>query len=239
MSTASEVRAAPVDKRKVRHDRKRQRLLDEAMALVVEDGLEGLTIARLANRVGSSVGALYRYFEGKEEMIVGLQELAIADFRAFMDARLTELEAKLPPSASPSVVALVNLAAAIGSYVQHRDGSPNAHRLVDLFLSAPEAVLSDDEARAIAVRVVEPILGRVGALLHEAVKAGALADGDPAQRTHLAWAFVHGLDHFRKRDRINGANLQVRVLQPIALRTLLMAWGAKPAELDQALTLVG
>lgn len=226
--------AAPVDKRKVRHDKKRQKLLDEAMALVVEDGIEGLTIARLANRIGGSVGALYRYFESKEELIVGLQEMAIADFRSFMDARLVEQAARMPEGTSKSVAALAQLMTSIAAYIHHADGSPNAHRLVDLFLSAPDAVLSDEDARAIAVRVVEPILGRVAFLLDEAAKAGAIAEGDRAQRTHLAWAFVHGLDHFRKRDRINGENLQVRVLQPMALRTLLAAWGAKAGELDKA-----
>jgi len=236
MQTA--VDSKPVDKRKVRHDRKREKLLDEAMALVVEDGMEGLTIARLANRIGGSVGALYRYFESKEELVVGLQELAIADFRDFLDARLAAQTRALGACTSPQAGALARIMAAVAAYVDHADGSPQPHRLVDLFLSTPDAVLSDAHAQAVGQRVILPILQIVGGLLAEAVAVGALAAGDVEQRTHLAWAFVHGLDHFRKRDRLNGAHLQVEVLVPLAVRTLLAGWGASTSALDEAAALV-
>lgn len=228
----------PVDKRKVRHDRKRQKLLDEAMALVVEDGMEGLTIARLANRIGGSVGALYRYFESKEELVVGLQEMAIADFREFLDRRLAAQAEAFPEDVSPRVAALAKIMSAVAAYVDHADGSPQPHRLVDLFLSTPDAVLSDEDARAVGQRVIMPILEIVGGLLALAVQVGALAPGHVEQRTHLAWAFVHGLDHFRKRDRLNGEHLQVQVLLPLAVRTLLAGFGAQTADLDQAEALV-
>lgn len=232
------VESKSVDKRKVRHDRKRQKLLDEAMALVVEDGMEGLTIARLANRIGGSVGALYRYFESKEELVVGLQEMAIADFRGFLDQRLSTQDAALAAGTAPRVAALTRIMAAVQAYVDHADASPQPHRLVDLFLSMPDAVLSDEDAKAVGQRVVAPILEIVGGLLAQAVGVGALQPGHVEQRTHLAWAFVHGLDHFRKRDRLNGEHLQVQILLPLAMRTLLGGFGAQAADLDAAEKLV-
>lgn len=224
------------DKRKVRHDKKRQKLLDEAMAIVTHDGIEALTIARLAQRIRGSVGALYRYFESKEELVFGLQEMAIVTFRQFLESRASEaaIAAKAPATAPDGVLALARFMTVVTAYVDHADHSPETHRLVDHFLSTPEALLSDDDARVITERVVRPILELVGGFLARAAATGALAPGNPEQRTHLAWAFMHGLDHFRKRDRINGTHLQVKVLLPLAVRTLLSGWGAKDAELTAA-----
>jgi len=228
--------APRTDKRKVRHDKKRQKLLDEAMALVVADGIEGLTIARLANRIGGSVGALYRYFESKEELVFGLQEMAILDFRGYLERRVEEHQ--VPAGTAPRVALLSRLMLVITAYVDHAGVSREMHRLVDHFLSTPDAILSDQHARAITDRVVGPILELVSGLLERAVVEGALAPGDAQQRTHLAWACMHGLDHFRKRDRINPPALQLKALLPVAVRTLMSGWGAASADLDAAQALV-
>jgi AcrR family transcriptional regulator len=229
------VTASPsTDKRKARHDKKRRAYLDEAMGLVVQDGLEGLTIARLASRMNASVGAVYRYFPSKEALLVGLQEIAISDFNAYMQQRLQEVEASLDPAKSPKASALARIMVAFGSYIEHAESSPRPHRLVDTFLSFPEAVLSDSEARSVGERLLAPILGSVADLLSAAVAAGALEPGDSIQRTHLAWAYVHGLDHFRKRDRINPEALKVATLLPIAYAGFLRAFGAKPEVIAEA-----
>ncbi len=214
------------DKRKVRHDQRRDRYLAEAMKLVVEEGIEGLTIARLAARMRGSNGAIYRYFPSKESLMVSLQELAIADFHAFMTERLERLEATLPKGVPAKVRALARLGCAFECYLRHAVASPRPHRLVDAFLSSPEAVLSDAEAASIAERLVAPILEQFAATLAEAEATGAIDAGDRAQRTHLAWAIVHGLDHFRKRDRINPAALRVEALLPAARHSYLRGLGA-------------
>jgi|GEM_PF-500672 len=227
----------PPDKRKVRHDKKRQSYLSEAMGLVVQDGMEGLTIARLAARMDASVGAVYRYFPSKEALLVGLQELAIADFHGFMQRRLSELAPRLA-SASPHARGLARIMIAFGSYIEHAESSPRPHRLVDAFLSFPEAVLSDAEARSIGERLLSPILGAFAGLLGEAVASGTIDAGDDHQRTQLAWAYVHGLDHFRKLDRINPAALHLRSLLPLARAGLLRGFGARQEHIVEAEKLV-
>ena len=224
---------APTDKRKVRHVKKRDAYLAEAMGLVVQDGMEGLTIARLANRMNASVGAVYRYFESKEALVVGLQEMAIADFHGFMVERLARAEARLS-GAAPRARALARLMIAFGAYIEHAESSPRPHRLVDTFLSFPEAVLSDEEARSIGERLLAPILKAFTALLEDAVATGALEPDNNVQRTYLAWAFVHGLDHFHKRDRISPIELRVKALLPIARAGLLRAFGAAPQVIAEA-----
>lgn len=226
------------DKRRVRHDQRRQRYLSEAMKLVVEEGLEGLTIARLATRMKGSNGAIYRYFPSKESLMVSLQELAIADFDTFMGERLGRLDSRLAASTPADARALARLIVGFESYLEHAERSPRPHRLIDAFLSSPEAVLSDAEASSIAERLVAPILERFAGLLADAENSRAIEPADRGQRTHLAWAIVHGLDHFRKRDRINPTNLRVAALLPAARRSYLRGLGARPETITAAERLV-
>ena len=74
---------------------RRQEIVDAAMQLVLEDGLDGLTIARLAKEVDAAVGAIYRYFDGKEAVIVELQLLAVQRLVEQLQARLEQVESQL------------------------------------------------------------------------------------------------------------------------------------------------
>ncbi|MFT7579966.1 MAG: AcrR family transcriptional regulator, partial [Myxococcota bacterium] len=61
-----------MDRRAQRRETRKQEMLDAAMGIVLDEGIEALTIARIAARLDAAVGALYRYFPGKEALIVGL-----------------------------------------------------------------------------------------------------------------------------------------------------------------------
>lgn len=49
-------------------------VLDSAAGILEEDGLDGLTTNRAAERAGLSVGSLYQYFPNKEAIVVSLLE---------------------------------------------------------------------------------------------------------------------------------------------------------------------
>src|SRR3989304_863625 len=51
---------------------RRQEILTEARQIVATHGMHGLTIKSLARATGVSEGALYRHFEGKDEILLGL-----------------------------------------------------------------------------------------------------------------------------------------------------------------------
>ena len=54
----------------------RQRLLAAALELVEEEGVEALSMRRLAARVGVSATALYRHFADKDELLQHLVDEA-------------------------------------------------------------------------------------------------------------------------------------------------------------------
>jgi AcrR family transcriptional regulator len=61
-------------------DRKRE-ILDVAMDLVVMDGVASLTMKRVADAMGFSEAAMYRHFDGKQDLIINLVRLVSGRFQ--------------------------------------------------------------------------------------------------------------------------------------------------------------
>src|SRR5215510_12709301 len=73
----------PTRLRKPRADglRSRQTILDAAARLATVEGLEGLSIGRLADHIGMSKSGLYAHFGSKEELQLATVETAEQIFR--------------------------------------------------------------------------------------------------------------------------------------------------------------
>jgi AcrR family transcriptional regulator len=212
----------------------REAVLKAATEAIAAEGLEALTIARLAARIGVSVGGLYRYYPGKDAIVAALEQQALAAYAALQDKRLATVDGALRRRrAPPAVAALARLIAAGEVYLGHAAHAPVHHRLLDLFLSTPEPLLGDAPAREVEAALA-PILGRCAALLDDAVAVGALAAGDAQVRTSALWALLHGVDHFRKRDRLLPPKLHARRIADDALDALLRGWGAAERDLAAA-----
>jgi AcrR family transcriptional regulator len=79
--------AAPVDLRGRRREAKQAQILAEAWALARRDGLAGISLRDLADRVGLRQPSLYAYFDSK----LGLYDLMFADGNRQLLARVDTL----------------------------------------------------------------------------------------------------------------------------------------------------
>ncbi len=215
-------------RREERRAARRREVLDAAWGLVLEGGLDGLTIAALAERVGAAVGALYRYFPGKEALVAALQTEAIGALHADLTARLRAVEGMAAErGVTRAAGALACAAAPALGYLAEARRAPARHRLIAAILGAPAPVL--DEATALEVeRSVGALIALAAAPLEAAAQAGALEPGPPRQRTLLAWAAVQGLSSFAHRDRFVAPEERSDALAGPLLVTLLRGWGADP-----------
>lgn len=200
------------------------------MAIVAERGPEALTMPRLAEAADVAVGGLYRYFDGKDALLAALQVRAIHALAEAIDAHQAQLPLADLDAGSAALARVLGLARA---WHRFRERQPHLHGLLDEALSAPHALLSDDDARAVDA-ALQPALARCAEALQAAADAGALHPGHALQRTHVLWAVLHGTDHFRKRDRLLPAPLHAAVLAEQAVATLLQGWGARPEPLSRA-----
>lgn len=70
------VAARPVDKRRLRGDRTRQAILTQAARLASAEGLEAVSLQRLATELGISKSGLFAHFGSKEELQLATVEEA-------------------------------------------------------------------------------------------------------------------------------------------------------------------
>ncbi len=71
---------------------KRQAIMQAAMELIAEQGFHGTPTSQIANKAGTGVGTIYRYFKDKDELIEAVHEsihaVYVNAFAEFLDPQL-------------------------------------------------------------------------------------------------------------------------------------------------------
>ena len=211
MATAHEPapmsRTTAGDGRKQRADglRSRQVILTAAAELASVEGLEGLSIGRLADHVGMSKSGLFAHFKSKEELQIATIDAAMEIFRR---------EVSEPGMAgAPGVARVLSQADAFFSHLERRVFPGGCFFI---------AVAAEMDARPGPVRdhlraVYNVLLQGVTDLIREAQVLGEIApDEDLAQLTYEIDAFLIGANFaylfFEDRDAL------VRARRAIAAR---------------------
>lgn len=204
---------AALDPRQRRREEKTRVFLEHAAALVLENGLDGLTMPGLARRAGVAVGGLYRYFENKQHLMAALQIEALREMHAWMRAHC----------GGNGLSGLRSMVTCVSAFSQ---AHPTSFTLLDIAVSDPRQILDDDLAEAVG-EAVEPILQGVDRCLESAVRNGELTAGETRQRTLILWSLVFGCLHHRKTDRRKrDPNLHAEAVLNAGLDALLRGWGA-------------
>ncbi len=207
-------------------------LLERAMELVEADGIEGLTLQRVAQSLGYVTTAVYRYFPSKDALVAALQRRAIGVVREHFERELLRRVGPLGDAAAPTR-ALAALLAAADIYLDLPRAEPRAWFLVAVLLGDPRPLLSDEESARTRPGVVEFLSG-VGLLFEAAVRERALDPGSKEERVLTFWAALHGALCLEKARRIAPELPPSRAIGLAAVRGLLAGWGATPARVGAA-----
>ena len=81
---------SPARRRRLAPEQRADEILDAAAALVVEEGIAGITMAKIADRANVSKGLLYAYFANVKEL---LQAVLIREHRAHHAEQLETVQA--------------------------------------------------------------------------------------------------------------------------------------------------
>lgn len=227
--TPSETSAArPASPRARRRARRRDEIVAKALELLGEEGLEGLTMARLATELDLTPGALYRYFSGKDALVVEMQAVCI-------DRMVQRFEAEPRTHVDDPVEgALAELIRTAVFYARLPDEDPSTYRLISLTLATPDPVVTDEAAS----RVREPLeraFSMIARRMAGAVEVGALTAGDPVGRSVLLWSAVQGVVQTGKLDRLAPGLFTPLPRVTQLVETLLCGWGAPASPLARAL----
>lgn len=143
---------------------RREQIVAEARRLLAEEGPAGLSMRRVAARLGIQAPSLYKHVADKAELELELVAAAFRDQAELFELTLGAVQQRSGPGA---------LAALAGTYRRYACANPHLYRLVNAQPLPRERLPAGLEARAAA-----PLIEAAG--------------GDPAL-ARAAWAFAHGM----------------------------------------------
>lgn len=155
----------------------REQILACARDIYVEEGLQGLSMRSLAERVGVTAPAIYRHFEGKEDL---LSEIIGEGLELFGTYIYAALEGETP---------LERLHLGARAYL---DFALEQRRFYEvLFMSPAQLGLAGlpEDTRNLAAATFQFLVDRV----RECMDEGVLREDDPCEVATTIWAHGHGL----------------------------------------------
>ena len=179
----------------------RERLIEAALEILSEDGIEALTLRSVARRAGVSHGAPARHFRSLSDL---LAEVAAVGYRLLSEA-VEKSGASLPPDEASSS----HLAAAGRAYIESALAHPGLFALMFRTgdLAADNLSYARDSSAAFR-----------GLLEHVLVaqSEGWKPDHDPRLLAGALWSSVHGLATLWAQGAYQNANPEASLENAIA-----------------------
>ncbi len=208
-----------------RRQAKIDRILEATRHIAVAEGVGAVSIKRVANAADYTPGALYRYFASKDALLSAVVVQLIDELAITLDSFDVAIRDE---------GGLTRIAGQAVCYRAHAEAHPHAFALLSQLVAEPQEVIGDEsEARPIIdsmLSALTPVARAIG----DAAQEGALDRGDVEARTQLLFASLQGCLLLRKQERRSEGRIDASQLAALALRTLLVGWGAAPSSADIA-----
>lgn len=163
-----------------RHQRTQQAILDAARAIIRSEGVVGLSMRAIAERIDYSPAGLYEYFDGKDEIIAAVCDAAFDQ----LTQALRATDPSLPPRAFLRECGV--------NYV--RFALENTDAFLLMFTNAPLAAPPDSPTEAMLRH--SPAFMVLYDAVQRCVEAGVFTpqpDYDTLAMAMTCWQMVHGM----------------------------------------------
>jgi AcrR family transcriptional regulator len=190
------------------HGDLRNALVQAGTQMLAETGVDGLSMRRLAERLGVSHNAPYQHFADKEAILAAI---AAQGFRA-LDSAIADAQAALPVG----LPSLDHLKAAGAAYVTFVLANP--HYVPVMFGTLSHERYPELSAVSLAA------LDRLAAVFRRAQASGEIVPGSADDRAVMAWTMLHGLSSILAVGKLPGAVLGRRTPQDMAHAYLEQLW---------------
>jgi AcrR family transcriptional regulator len=204
------------------HGDLRNALLEAALELVAEKGVEGFSLREAARAVGVSAAAAYRHFEDRSALLAALALGGLAELAAVMERAI----ARAPGVAGSPARAAAELGAIGAAYVEFAVANPSHFRVMfgpwcdhpELEELPPELFPGGRDPYQLLVDTLDGM-----------VRAGAIAPAAREGAEIAAWAAVHGLATLLVEGSLPLTAAERVQAYGVVQRTLLLGLGAAPA----------
>lgn len=205
--------------------------LQTALQIATQEGLDALTMARLASEVDAAVGTVYTYFPSKGALVAEVQREAIERIAASYLTLLPVIEERVA-DLDPAVAALAHLVGFARFSIESVETLPLEQELLQQLLQAHEAVPTEEGARVLPA--VFRLLDLARERFDHATAAGALHPADGMDRTIVLAAALNGVLQLRRLARWDPELLDGTRLARQLVDDLLAGFGAHADALAQA-----
>lgn len=154
----------------------RGQILEAALALLQQEGLDGVSIRKIADRIGVSHMLLYSYFENRAAIIQSLRERGFEQMEAFCVESLRRAE---------TGDALIEVRALLERMIQVSREHPMLYQLA-------WRRSSDDPSPRVDLRNVTMILAHLTRLIRLCIERGQCTEREPALAAVMAFSVVNG-----------------------------------------------
>ena len=232
----------PLSRRDRERIERREWILDTALDLVLDQGIEGVTTLELAKRLGYTVGATYRYFESKERLLAALHRRTAEHFystyfsawRQSRDALQQEPPVQALDEQTKSLVEILLLARV---YRQLALSWHRHFRYIALVVINDRTWLSDQDMDFLREMIL-PYLLEIFAVFNQASENKAIAADHLVERCFALWVSLHSVLAASPMLERHGGLLSTDSLWTVTVENLLIGFGATSDQLHQGNTIL-
>lgn len=169
------------ERREREREQLRQLIVEAARDLLLEQGLSGLSMRSIAERIEYSPATIYLYFESKEELV---RAVVRTGFDRLSEVVVSELSGTVAKGDGAAQFASMGRA-----YAKFAVANPAYFRVMFELPGTPDVHCGAGEAEG----EEEAGLGKALSLVRRAVEEDGSGALDPRRRMLLGWGLIHGL----------------------------------------------
>jgi len=206
------------------HGNLKESLIQTALEMVDNEGLDAITLRELSSRLGTSRSAIYRHFEGKDAL---MKQVILAGF----DRLDTVIE---PVFSGANTTPLLERFHAMGiAYVTFATQNPNLYRLLFGPVMSKEReevceaekpdlhkMLHGDSSSELIEKDPNDGFHKLVHIIVQAQKEAIFKEGDPVLIATAIWSLLHGLSMLVIDGHLNVSN-QVQAIYETNYKMLL------------------
>ncbi|HAA56805.1 MAG TPA: hypothetical protein DCE42_18710 [Myxococcales bacterium] len=212
-----------LSRRKEDREARHQLVLDVALELIEERGLDHLSMHKLSKELGYTVGALYRYFPSKSALISSLQCQVLDVLKTSLEALMEDVADVC--ASEPSLIGITYLRGIITFYAEYTRHSSSHFYLNSRLLGDPKILVEEEDAGGVKERV-QALMLLIGMAM---MQAGVASEQQEALKKALIfWSGLHGVLQVQKIERYVPGGLDMVDLSKQFSQALLLGWGASP-----------
>jgi AcrR family transcriptional regulator len=202
------------------HGNLRRALLDAALAVIADKGVEGLSLREVSSRVGVSHTAPYHHFADKTALVHALAHEGMA----LMDERMAAAEREAGDDPKKR---LLGIGMAYVTFAVERPDYYAAFNAPEV--NNPEAQVESEQPDEAQGNTWQRLLDAIIACQ----QAGELPQGDPVVLGVYLWSLVHGLAELWRSGPLSLMPQAADGLEPLAHQVLSAALGSMEAAAEK------